>query len=125
METVIYVVVALVAGVVVGKVLPRPRVEVNKPVNPNDPNKDLGNTCVSKQARDTVKWTASSGTIGVPIFGPSNPSGNPTPYENPSSASQQVVNSGSLNTNVVVCTIHPYTMPSSGGVLNGRIIIQK
>ena len=126
MEIVIYVVVALLVGVVVGKRLPRPRVLVSVPVNPQHPSKEIGNTCVSKDGRDTVKWSATSpDAIGLPTFLAAIPPGSPNPYLNPSAPSQQVVNSGALNTNAVVCSIHPYTMPSSGGVLNGRIIIQK
>ena len=118
MDTAIYVVVALIAGVVVGRISRRRKALLS--VNVDPANKDLGNTCVSRTAADTVRWIINApATIGLPVFQGTSP------FPNPVQTTSQRVDSGALSATAVPCTIIPYTLPAPTGPYNGHIIIQK
>ena len=123
METVIYVAVALVAGVVAGKYLLDGTQRACQISLQGGGIIPLGDIYVSVTARETIRWTVAGGSVtSVNI----SPSGGKNPYQNPTVSGGAGL-SGALSSNLAPAEIYSYSLGATGATsnLNGRIIIQR
>ncbi len=124
METVIYVAVALVAGVAVGKFLlaPQPTLcQIRIPLVPAGNPTSLGDIYVSASARETVLWTGGAATVSGFSFGL-----NSTQNLHPQAAIVgRDLDSKALSTTAQEKDKSEYRITAGAQTYNGRIIIQK
>ena len=123
METVIYVAVALVAGVVVGKYLLGGDSARLRDIAASGGHHSARRHLRLRNRRETIRWTMLNGSVTSVTI---TPIGGRNPYPN-AAASGGAGLSGALSSAVSPGESYPYLLGATGGTsnLNGRIIIQR